>query len=69
MTEAISRTTSKGIHVVAMVSNGETWVFMFDDAHRSECLHTLGRYASDYNMSFSWYDAARIAQRIRECAR
>ena len=49
---------SKDINVIALVKGEERYVFLFNDETRAETLRTLGRYASNPDMSFSWYDAA-----------
>lgn len=54
------------INVLALVKGSERYVFLFDDDNRSEALRTLGRYASDPELSFSWYDAAVLSQKIRQ---
>ena len=56
------------INVVAIVKGEERYVFMFDDDSRAETLRTLGRYASNPELSFSWYDAAVLSQKIRKTA-
>lgn len=66
MNRLAQRKTDGGINVACLVSNGHTWVFMFRDDKRAECLRTLGRYASDYHSPFTWYDAARLSQAIRK---
>ncbi len=53
------------INVLALVKGDERYIFLFDDGHRSEALRTLGRFASNPELSFSWYDAAVLSQRIR----
>ena len=53
------------INVLALVKGEERYIFLFDDQHRSEALRTLGRFASNPELSFSWYDAAVLSQRIR----
>lgn len=60
---------SQDINVLALVKGDERYVFLFDDAHRAETLRTLGRYASNPELSFSWYDAAVLSQRIRRESR
>lgn len=57
---------TEDINVLALVKGEERYVFLFDDNNRSEALRTLGRYASDPDLSFSWYDAAVLSQKIRE---
>ncbi len=54
------------INVVAIVKGQERYVFLFDDDTRAETLRTLGRYASDSELSFSWYDAAVLSQKVRQ---
>ena len=66
MDRLAQRKTAGGINVTCLVSNGHTWVFMFRDDKRAECLRTLGRFASDKNLGFTWYDAARLSQAIRK---
>jgi hypothetical protein len=57
---------SQDINVLALVKGEERYVFLFDDNNRSEALRTLGRYASNPELSFSWYDAAVLSQKIRQ---
>jgi hypothetical protein len=54
------------INVVALVKGQERYIFLFDDAHRSDALRTLGRFASNKELNFTWYDAAVLSQRIRQ---
>jgi hypothetical protein len=58
----------KEINVLAMIKGQERYVFLYDDAHRVETLRTLGRYAADPQLSFTWYDAAVMSKKIRELA-
>ncbi len=53
------------INVLALVKGSERYVFLFDDQSRSEALRQLGRYASNPELSFTWYDAAVLSQKIR----
>ncbi len=54
------------MNMVALVKGEEKYVFFFDDKNRAETLRQLGRYASNPELSFSWYDAAVLSQKIRE---
>lgn len=58
----------KDINVLALVKGEERYVFLFDDDHRAEVLRTLGRFASNPDLSFTWYDAAMLSQKIRQAA-
>lgn len=54
------------INVLALVKGAERYVFLYNDANRAETLRTLGRFASNPELSFTWYDAAVLSQRIRQ---
>lgn len=57
---------SQDINVLALVKGAERYIFLYDDSNRAETLRTLGRYASDPELSFTWYDAAVLSQKIRQ---
>ncbi len=57
---------AKDINVLALVKGGERYIFLFDDDHRAECLRTLGRFASNQELSFTWYDAAVLSHKVRQ---
>ena len=57
---------SQDINVLALVKGSERYVFLYDDSSRAEALRVLGRYASNPDLSFTWYDAAVLSQKIRQ---
>lgn len=57
---------SQDINVLALVKGEERYIFLYDDESRAETLRTLGRYASNPELSFTWYDAAVLSQKIRQ---
>ena len=59
---------TQDINVLALVKGQERYIFLYDDEHKSDALKTLGRFASNPELSFSWYDAAVLSQRIRQTA-
>jgi hypothetical protein len=59
---------TQDINVLALVKGEERYIFLYDDAHRADALRMLGRFASNPELSFSWYDAAILSQRIRQTA-
>jgi hypothetical protein len=63
-----SRDVTQDINVLALVKGSERYIFLFDDEHRGEALRTLGRFASNPDLSFTWYDAAVLSQKIRQTA-
>jgi len=54
------------INVLALVKGKERYIFLYDDKSRKETLRTLGRFASSPELSFTWYDAAVLSQKIRQ---
>ena len=60
---------SHDINVLALVKGGERYVFLYDDDSRAETLRVLGRYASNPELSFTWYDAAVLSQKVRQESR
>ena len=59
---------AQDINVLALVKGSERYVFLYDDASRAETLRVLGRYASNPKLSFTWYDAAVLSQKVRQQA-
>ena len=57
------------VNVLALVKGSERYVFLYDDEDRAETLRVLGRYASNPDLSFTWYDAAILSQKIRQESR
>ena len=53
------------VNVLALLKDGERYVFLYDDRSVPQLLQTLGRYAADPELSFSWYDAAVLSQKVR----
>jgi len=53
------------LNLLALVKGPERYVFMYDDANRGEVLRMFGRFASNPDLSFTWYDAATLSQRVR----
>jgi hypothetical protein len=56
---------NRDINVLALVKGEERYIFLFDDERRGETLRTLGRFASNPELSFTWYDAAVLSQKVR----
>lgn len=56
------------INVLALVKGNERYVFLYKNCDRAEVMRTLGRFASNPELSFSWYDAAVLSQKVRQDA-
>jgi len=44
----------------------ERYVLLFDDEHQDDALRTLGRWACNPGLSFDWFDAVKLAKKVRE---
>jgi len=58
--------SQQGINVLALLKGEERYVFLYDDRSTDQVLQTLGKYAADPELSFTWYDAAVLSQRVRQ---
>lgn len=59
----------RGMNVLALVKESERYIFLYDDESPSTLLQLLGRYAADPDLSFTWYDAAILSQKVRRIRR
>lgn len=55
----------KRTNVIALVKDGERYVFLYDGISVDALLRQFGRFAADESLSFTWYDAAVMSQRLR----
>lgn len=54
------------VNVLALVKAGERFVFLYDSESVDALLEQLGQHAADPELSFTWYDAAVLSQRVRK---
>ncbi len=54
------------VNVLALVKGTERYIFLFNEEKRAETFRTLARFASNPELSFTWYDAAVLSQKIRQ---
>lgn len=54
------------INVLAYVKGTERYVWLWDDGQTDRMLCSLGRFAGNPDMSFTWFDAAVCSQRVRQ---
>ncbi len=57
---------SGAVNVLALVRDGQRYVFLYDDQSVETVLHTLGQFARDPELDFTWHDAAVLARRIHD---
>ena len=65
MTTAQPQETEISVIGIKKFATGECYVFLFDDAHRKQVLQQMALFAVNPNLSFDWYDCARLSQRVR----
>jgi hypothetical protein len=54
------------INVIALVKGTERYIFLYDDKSYEETLKSFGRFALNPELSFTWYDAAVLSQKMRQ---
>lgn len=54
------------LNVLTLVKGNERYIFLYNDGREKEILRHLGKYASNPELGFTWYDAAVLSQKIRE---
>jgi hypothetical protein len=57
--------TSRDINVVALVKGDERYVYLYDDESRDAALRAMARHAANPDLSFSWYDASVLGDKVR----
>lgn len=53
------------LNVLALVKESERYIFLYDEESCDELLLTIGQFAADKDLTFTWYDAAVLAQKVR----
>lgn len=61
----IATRISDDIEIVATVKDRERYIVLYVAATRADCLRQLGRWASNPELSYTWYDAACASQKVR----
>lgn len=63
---ATNRITEDETRIVALVKGAERYVWLYHESRKCEALKSFGRFASDPELSFTWYDAACLSQRVSQ---
>ena len=58
-------TSSPTLNVVAIVKERERYIFLYDHESAGALMQALGRFAGNPDLSFTWYDAAVLSQKVR----
>jgi hypothetical protein len=65
MTNRIHHHTDNDLTIVVLVRGPERYILIYSDANRGDAVRQLGRWASNCDLSFTWWDAARMSHEIR----
>ncbi|HMP02459.1 MAG TPA: hypothetical protein PKD86_18540 [Gemmatales bacterium] len=57
---------SQELNVLALVKGRERYVFVYDDASHRGLIAALHAWAAHPHLSFSWFDAAVLAERSQQ---
>jgi hypothetical protein len=57
---------SRAVNVLALVRDGQRYVFLYDDQSTEQVQAQMAAFAEDHELDFTWYDAAVLSQRVRE---
>lgn len=53
-------------HFIGLFKNGELYFFLYNRENYNELLKTLGRFASNPDLSFTWENAAMLGKKAKE---
>lgn len=56
---------TREFNILALVKGRERYIFVYDDASRQQLLDVFRDQAADPRLSFSWFDAAVLADKVR----
>jgi len=56
---------SRDINVIALVKGTERYVFLYDDESHEQAIEAIARHAANPELNFTWYDAAMLAEKVR----
>ena len=48
-------------------NDGQNYIVLFVMEQRHEVMRAIGRWASDPDLTFTWYDATQMARHVRRC--
>ena len=57
---------AEDMYVLALVKGNERYVILYDAPTRNAALRQLGLWATNQELSFTWYDAAFLSDRVRK---
>lgn len=55
------------VNVSVFSKDEHRYILIYHDERAADALRTLGRWATNPELPFTWYDAAVFSKRIRQC--
>lgn len=55
-----------GCEVIALVKGSERYIFIWRLGYKADLIRLFGTFAANQDLSFTWYDAAVLSQRVRQ---
>ncbi len=52
-------------HAIGFAKGKEKYIFLYDDKSRADMLIKFGQFAAHPELSFNWFDAAALSQKLR----
>jgi hypothetical protein len=65
---AVRKTVALELNVLALYKGEEKYLFVYDEESRAHLLDAFRHQAADPRLSLNWFDAAVLAQKLREQA-
>jgi hypothetical protein len=57
------------LNILALIKGNERYVFVYDDESRDALVEVLRNQAAEPRLTFSWFDAGVLTQKVREQAK
>jgi len=51
------------VNLLVLIRGEERYIFIYNDENCAELFRVLGRFASNQELNFTWYDAAVLSQK------
>jgi hypothetical protein len=58
----------EGLNILSLIKGDEKYIFIFDSKNISNVLRKFGQFSANKELSFSWFDAATLSERVKNLA-
>jgi hypothetical protein len=53
-------------NIVCLARDGQNYIWFFTDSQRENTKRNIGEMASNPDVDFNWYDAAKVLEQVRQ---